>query len=89
MQVTPHERLRFYVESQSGQKPYLVDLGTYWGHGSCDCLHFKCRIEPKLARGERPTSRRACKHLAAAREYFADLCIERINNDHPDWNQET
>lgn len=63
------ERGRFWVESESGAEPYLVDVEEFAGNGWCACTDFEKRKLPKLAEAE---ERRAkvpimrCKHLEAA-----------------------
>jgi len=87
MQVTPHDRLRFLVESQSGQRPYLVDLACFNGLGRCDCKDFSVRVAPKL-KGGIYEGHRNCKHLSAAWRYFARLCVQKILKEFPDWRDE-
>lgn len=84
MQVTPYDRLRFLVESESGQQKYLVDLCSHNGLGRCYCKDFSCRVEPEIKKGGLKRHR-MCKHLHAAREFFTNRCIRQIMQEYPDW----
>lgn len=47
--------LRMRVPSRTkGQPPYLVQLDSYGGNGTCQCKHFATRLEPILKRGITP-----------------------------------
>jgi hypothetical protein len=75
-----HEALRYFIESESGKDAYLVDLGFYNGNGKCDCLHFKTRLEPEIAKGSKQVRR--CKHIEKARETLADEVIEKLRKQY-------
>ena len=44
--VALHDNGRFLVKSSTGPREYLVDVTAFGGAGSCDCLHYRCRIQP-------------------------------------------
>ncbi len=83
--VTPvaGELTRFHVASESGDVPYLVDLAPYNGAGACGCLHWTCRIEPKLVKGERDFVEWTtdCKHLKRARAAFALAMVRELDKN--------
>ncbi len=64
------EPTRFLVDCSDPREtgPYLVDLGDdcYDGKGQCDCMDFKCHVEPKLKKGL-PT--RLCKHIYGVKQF--------------------
>ena len=60
------------------KKDYLVDLAEYDGNGSCNCSHFKFRLESKVKLGVERRMR--CKHIMAARDYLASALIERMSD---------
>lgn len=80
------EPFRYWVESESGDQPYLVDLtervvdGS--AYGRCSCINFETRMSPKFREtGIRIPYRRdadgkllngctECKHIGAARSYM-------------------
>lgn len=70
--IEPIDRFTYRVKSDSGGHYYHVDLEAYNFGGFCDCSDFKCRREPRLSRGEKPTDALRCKHIRAARTYFLD-----------------
>lgn len=80
--IKAHELLSFHIQSddpascrkEMGRDYYLVDLSSYDGQGRCDCRDFRCRIEPKLSRGQKPP-KRFCKHIIAARDQLLDMFI--------------
>jgi|6_EtaG_2_1085325.scaffolds.fasta_scaffold168186_2 hypothetical protein len=76
--ITPWDNLRFMVPSRNGEKDYLVDLAEYDGNGSCNCSHFKFRLESKVKLGVKRHMR--CKHIVAARDYLASALIERMSD---------
>lgn len=81
VQPIPYELARFYVESDSGAKPYFVDLAQYGGVGCCDCPHFQFRCRPIVKDktiNEFGLKQARCKHLRRAREYFLDELIARM-----------
>lgn len=66
MTITPFDRNSFHVSSESGELPYLVDLEEFDGNGKCDCMDFKCKLEPQIDDGRtirKPKQRLACKHI--------------------------
>ena len=66
MKVEPHERLRYFVTSNSDpQDRYLVDLLS----GECGCIDYGVRHR------EEGTD---CKHLRAAKRYFANEILSEI-----------
>lgn len=77
------ELTRFHVASESTDVPYLVDLAPYNGNGGCGCLHFTCRLEPKLVAGERDfvEYKYACKHILRARAAFALDMIRTLDKN--------
>jgi hypothetical protein len=76
MNVIPlRERARFFVESESGEDPYLVDLLEYRRQGWCNCKNFAVTIEPAWNAGEKPVPS-MCKHICRARAYLANLVEE-------------
>lgn len=81
MFVIPHERLVYWVQSESGKEidPYRVDLTGYNGNGECNCMNFKTKHGPVLSRTPplllKPSPATRCKHIRAAREYFTDEAI--------------
>jgi hypothetical protein len=70
---------RCHVHSQTevGVK-YLVDLFEYRGNAWCSCDQFKFRCQPALDKGAEPHYSLQCKHIAAAKVYFADRVIELL-----------
>lgn len=58
--VTPYDIGRFWVESDSGEEPYLVDVLS---GGGCDCVDFRIRVS-----GLRKKT--TCKHLLQALEVW-------------------
>lgn len=76
--ITPWDNLRFMVPSRNGEKDYLVDLAEYGGNGSCNCSHFKFRLESKVKLGVKRQLR--CKHIVAARDYLTSALIERMSD---------
>lgn len=76
MKIEPAEpRLgRYWVESESGETPYLVDIDAYWGNGWCNCKDFQTDKEKELSAllpSERnwTDQRYRCKHIRAARVF--------------------
>jgi hypothetical protein len=55
MKVTKHEHLRYFVESQSGAEPYLVDLLV----NECPCTDCQVRVKAEKIKPY-------CKHIEAA-----------------------
>jgi hypothetical protein len=72
---------RLFVASQSGQGKYLCDLLEFAGKGRCSCRDYEIRILPFRERGEVPPKAH-CKHLHAAKLYFADEIIQRMITQH-------
>jgi hypothetical protein len=78
---------RFFVESESGRKPYFVDThenpvikdGRVFYCGQCACTHFQIRLWPKIRDEGRPLR---CKHIVAAREFELDLEIAKKTRNH-------
>lgn len=60
MDATPYDIGRYWISSESGNEPYLVDVLP---GGGCDCDDYRIRVE---ARKEKLT----CKHLAFALQQF-------------------
>lgn len=79
VQLIAGEPLRFMVASESGEPPYLVDLGEYNGNGQCACKHFEMRMQPDLERGAAPDEKLECKHIKKAVRAFRFRMIEAIN----------
>lgn len=68
VQPVDGERGRFWVGSESGAEPYLVDLEEFGGNGWCACKHFETRMQPKLVEAEERRAKAPvlrCKHLEA------------------------
>ncbi len=63
----PNERLCFMVTSESGKKPYRVDLEEDGGKGGCECGDFCMRI---LKNRRDKKGRQWCKHILKAYGYF-------------------
>lgn len=61
------EPARFFVGSESGEPDYLVDIDEFNGFGQCDCLHFQCKIAPKL---DKHDPAKPCKHIVAVRNHI-------------------
>lgn len=73
------ERGRFWVPSDKAkEKPYLVDVCALDGNGACDCIHFRCRLEPHIKRDRNGMPLR-CKHIVRARSFVLDTMIADIN----------
>ncbi len=68
---------RLFVASQSKPGKYLCDLLAYGGKGQCSCPNWCFTIGPHRERGEEPP-KALCKHLYAAKLYFADMVIQRM-----------
>lgn len=69
------EPLRFWVSSESGSTPHLVDIGE----DACGCADWTC----KHRKWQRETGKPyRCKHLKAAREAFLDDVIEAMKVHH-------
>lgn len=67
----------YFVASQSGPGKYLCDLMEFQGKGRCSCRDFEIRILPFRERGEIPPKEH-CKHIHAAKLYFADMVIQKM-----------
>lgn len=67
---------RFMVDSASRNQRHLVDIEANAGFGQCGCEHHQFKCQPDLDKGHRPALR--CRHIAAAREAFADDLIQRL-----------
>jgi hypothetical protein len=73
MAVTPFERARFLVESESSPEQwYLVDMLEHTRQGRCECPHFSITIEPLYEAGESPV-KRSCKHIKRVVKFIAKL----------------
>lgn len=97
MKIWPHERGRVFVESQSGQSRYLVDLLAFPGEnadgepdfgGQCDCKDWQTRHGPALRRGARPVDRHWCKHVRRAMYWFRHRFLVKLKEQFPDDNDE-
>ena len=85
---------RFMVASNSGQKPYLVDLFVHNGHGQCACTDWGTRVNPNvkanpqawipyLAWNGKPNPLRSeCRHIAGARRYFLREILQGFSRSH-------
>ena len=63
------EEFRYFADSDGPHADtYLIDLTEYDGHGKCACMDFATQHEPKLVRGQVPTTEDdlMCKHLRRA-----------------------
>ena len=67
----------FDVASESQPGHYRVDLAAFSGFGACTCLHWSCRLVPRL-KSKPPLEWRECKHIAAARRFLAIAVAQRI-----------
>lgn len=68
---------RYWVESESGGPPYLVDLLAHDCVGECGCKDYEFRVRP--AQVKEPNNRfHRCKHISAAREAYLDLVLHRM-----------
>lgn len=85
MRVVHYERCRFKVQSESNPKVwYLVDLLANNRMGRCECADFRTRIgvaHHAVEEGARRMDdfgvdfRWTCKHIDAAKEFFADMFL--------------
>ncbi len=67
------ETFSFFVASESrATSPHRVEIDAYHFNGACSCPDFKCRKEPKLSRGAKPSDELRCRHVRKARSYFLD-----------------
>lgn len=57
MHVTPYEIGRYFVSSESGNEPYMVDI---LAGGGCDCDDYRIRVSGLKEKA-------TCKHCEAAR----------------------
>lgn len=83
MKAIEFERLRYHVTSRTGQEPYLVDIGSNYGLGYCDCPDFKCNKfgASNIAKREGiPWKIDAfrCAHIIVARRQFFDEMLDRM-----------
>lgn len=76
MDVVPFERLRYWVESRSSDRYWLVDLAAYNGNGWCGCPHFQYRLHPLLSRGADGVLR--CHHIQAARAFCSEAILQSL-----------
>lgn len=74
----PDETLVYWVESDSGEGQYRVDLSSYSGNGKCDCMDFATRKDGYLHRGAMPSVRLQCKHIRRALRYMCFEVIQRV-----------
>lgn len=71
MTLTPRDRNDFFVHSDSGET-YYVDLEHYGGNGKCDCMDFRCRLEPFLDVTFKPTRKLECKHIRFVKQALSE-----------------
>jgi len=74
----PDETLVYWVESDSGETPYRVDLTSYSGNGKCDCMDFATRKDGYLHRGAMPSARLECKHIRRAARFMRFEVTARV-----------
>jgi len=72
MNVRQFEKDRFFVGSENGEEPYIVDISELDGNSWCSCRDFECRHQPKVMREieqfGKVLSYRRCKHIQAVLE---------------------
>lgn len=74
----PSEPYRFQVASSKKGESYLVDLEARWPMGRCTCINYECKRWPKFKETLYPVR---CKHLDAALEFYALLCIKATSRN--------
>jgi hypothetical protein len=79
LNIEQYERMRFLVESESGESPYLVDLLEYTRWGECDCRNFRIEIKPIWDDGGIPRVK-MCKHILRCRRRVASQIVNRCNS---------
>lgn len=75
---------------KGGQESWMVDLEAYWGHGKCDCDHFRYRLEPDISRKVMPTPEMPmeCWHLVQARRHFMRQLYKELRKVMKDGHRE-
>lgn len=62
-----------YTVKADSRSHYIVDLEANNRRGSCNCKHFKCRIQPKW---NKRIKAEPCKHIIFA---WGHLAYNKVN----------